>query len=280
MIRRIRSILTTAVWIVLRALNLFDEWTSSLDDGVSRLVVRLVDPLLFTDDSVKIHHIREEVVISEVSPAVRLVWVNVLIVWVIDAASGYEISTAAYPRVVSGSGGIILATAAIMRSRSLIWDEIIESERERVRFPVNRIRREEHPAVRSVITAFGATVLSAGFVLTSTVVAMPVLSQVSSLLTAERADALLAIALFITVLGADLREVFTGYVMWVMIALLVVSALMFPVNLLVGPGWALTLLIAQLVVLILVSLFSLGRVLYGLLSDLVGVLSSKSLYES
>ena len=68
--------------------------------------------------------------------------------------------------------------------------------------------------------------------------------------------------------------------MWVMIALLVVSALMFPVNLLVGPGWALTLLIAQLVVLILVSLFSLGRVLYGLLSDLVGVLSSKSLYES
>ena len=280
MIRRIRSILTTAIWIVLGALDLFNEWTSSLDDGVSRLVVRLVDPLLFTDDTVKIHHIREEVVISEVSPAVRLVWVNVLTMWVIDAASGYEISTAAYPRVVSGSGGIILATAAIMRSRSLMWDEIIESEPERVRFPVNQIRRREYLAARPVIAAFGATVLSAGFVLTNMMIAMPVLSQVSSLLTAERANALLAIALFITVLGADLRGVFTGHVTWVMIALLVVSTLMFPVNLLVGPGWTLALLIAQLVILVLVSLFSLGRVLYGLLSDLIGVLSSKSLYES
>ena len=280
MIRRIQSILTTIVWIILRAFDLFNEWTSSLDDEVSRLVVRLVDPLLFTDDSVRIHHIREEVIISEVSPAVRFVWISVLIVWIIDAASGYEISTAVYPRIISGSGSIILATATIMRSRSLIWDEIIKSERERVRFPVNRIRRKEYLAARPVIAAFGATILSAGFVLTSIVIAVPVLSEGSTLLTAERANVLLAIALSVTVLGADLREVFTGYVTWVMIALLVVSALMFLVNRLTGPRWALALSTAQLVVLVLVPLFSLGRALYGLLSDLVGVLSSKSLYES
>ncbi|PSQ16556.1 hypothetical protein BRD02_04820 [Halobacteriales archaeon QS_8_69_73] len=280
MIRRIRSILTTAIWIVSRALDLFDEWTSSLDDGISRLVVRLVDPLLFSDDNVKIHHIREEVVISEVSPAVRFVWINVLTVWIVGAASGYEISTTVYPQIISGSGGIILAAAAIMRSRSLIRDEVIKSEPERVRFPVNRIRRKEYLAVQPVIAAFGATILSVGFVLNIMVITMPVLFEVSTLLTVERADALLAIAIFITVLGADLRGVFTGYVTWVMIALLVVSALMFPVNLLVGPGWVLALLIAQLVVLILVSLSILGRALYGMLSDLVGVLSSKSLYES
>ena len=167
-----------------------------------------------------------------------------------------------------------------MRSRSLIRDEVIKSEPERVRFPVNRIRRKEYLAVQPVIAAFGATILSVGFVLNIMVITMPVLFEVSTLLTVERADALLAIAIFITVLGADLRGVFTGYVTWVMIALLVVSALMFPVNLLVGPGWVLALLIAQLVVLILVSLSILGRALYGMLSDLVGVLSSKSLYES
>ena len=116
--------------------------------------------------------------------------------------------------------------------------------------------------------------------LTNLVVAIPVLFKLPALLTVERANALLAIALLVTVLGADLREVFTGYVTWVIIALLVVFALLLLVNRLVGPGWASALLLAQLVMVVLVSLFSLGRVLYGLLSDLVGVLSSKSLYES
>ena len=83
-----------------------------------------------------------------------------------------------------------------------------------------------------------------------------------------------------TVLGADLREVFTGYITWVTIALLIVFALLLLVSRLVGPGWALALLLAQFVISILFSLFSFGRLSYALLSDLVGVLSSKSLYES
>ena len=83
-----------------------------------------------------------------------------------------------------------------------------------------------------------------------------------------------------TVLGADLREVFTGYVTWVVIALLVVFALLLLVSRLVGPRWALALLLAQLVISTLCSLFSFGRLSYALLSDLVSVLSSKSFYES
>ena len=111
-------------------------------------------------------------------------------------------------------------------------------------------------------------------------VAIPILFELPALLTAERANALLAVALLVTVLGADLREVFTGYVTWVIIALLVVFALLLLVSRLVGPRWALALLLAQLVTLALVSLFSFGRLLYALLSDLIDVLSSKSLYES
>lgn len=101
------------IWVILRVFDLFNEWTSSFNNGVSRLVVRLVDPLLFTDDNVRIHHIREEVILSKVSPAVRFVWVSVLEVWSIDAASEYEIPMVVYPQIVSGSGSIILATATV-----------------------------------------------------------------------------------------------------------------------------------------------------------------------
>jgi len=117
-----RSILTMTIWVILRVFDLFNEWTSSFNDGVSRLVVRLVDPLLFSDDNVKIHHIREEVILSKVSSAIRFVWVSVLEVWSIDAASGYEIPTVVYPQIVSGSGGIILATATVMRARASTRD--------------------------------------------------------------------------------------------------------------------------------------------------------------
>jgi len=277
---RTRSILTTTIWIVLRALNLFNERTSSLDDGVSRFVVRLVDPLLFVDDDVRVHHIREEVIISKVSPAVRFVWVGVLTAWIIDAASGYEIPAVVYAQTVSGSGGIVLATATVMRARASTRDEIVRDARERVRFPVNRIRRREYVAARSVIAAFGATILFAGFIMTTLVIAVPVLFEIPALLTVERANALLIIVLLMTGLGADLRDVFTGYVAWVTITLFIVSALTLLVNRLVGPGWASALLLAQLVMVVLVSLFIFGHVLYGLLSELVGVLSSKSIYES
>ena len=203
MIRRIRSILTTTIWVILRVFDLFNEWTSSLDDRVSRLVVRLVDPLLFTDDNVRIHHIREEAILSKVSPAIMFVWVSVLEVWSIDAASGYEIPTAVYPQIVSGSGSIILATATVMRARASTRDEIAKNARERVRFPVNRIRHREHVAARLVIAAFGMTILFAGFMLTNLVIAISVLFELPALLTVEQANALLAIALLVTVLGAD-----------------------------------------------------------------------------
>ena len=280
MIRWIQSTLTTTIWVILRVFDLFNEWTSSLDNGVSRLVVRLVDPLLFADDNVRRDHIREEVILSKVSSAVTFVWASVLMVWSIDAVSGYEIQTVVYPQIVSGSGGIILATATVMRARASTRDKIVKNARERVRFPVNRIRRREYVAARPVIAAFGATILFAGFMLTNLVIAVPVLFELPALLTAERANALLAVAFLVTVLGADLREVFTGYVTWVIIALLVVFALLLLVNRLVGPGWASAFLLAQLVTLALVSLFSFGRLSYALLSDLVGVLSSKSFYES
>ena len=268
------------IWVILRVFDLFNEWTSSLDNGVSRLVVRLVDPLLFADDNIRMDHIREEVILSKVSLAVRFVWVNVLTVWIIDAASGYEIPTVVYPQIVSGSGGIILATATVMRARASTRDKIVKNARERVRFPVNRIRRREYVAARPVIAAFGGMILFAGFMLTNLVVAIPVLFKLPALLTVERANALLAIALLVAVPGADLREVFTGYVTWVIITLAVVFALLLLVNRLVGPRWALALLLAQLVISILFSLFIFGRLSYALLSDLVGVLSSKSLYES
>ena len=269
-----------AIWVILGVFDLFNEWTSSFNDGVSRLVVRLVDPLLFADDNVRIHHIREEAILSKVSPAVRFVWINVLIVWSIDAASGYEIPMVVYAQIVSGSGGIILATATEMRARASTRNKIVKNARERTRFPVNRIRRREHVAARPVIAAFRGMILFAGFTLTNLVIAIPVLFELPALLTAERANALLAVALLVTVLGADLREVFTGYITWVTIALLIVFALLLLVSRLVGPGWALALLLAQFVISILFSLFSFGRLSYALLSDLVGVLSSKSLYES
>ena len=111
-------------------------------------------------------------------------------------------------------------------------------------------------------------------------VAIPILFELPALLTVERANALLAIALLVTVLGADLREVSADYVTWVVIILVVIFALLLLVNRLVGPRWALSVLLAQLVISTLFSLFSFGRLSYALLSDLVGVLSSKSLYES
>ena len=199
-------------WVILRVFDLFNEWTSSFDNWVSRLVVRLVDPLLFADDNVRIHHIREEAILSKVSPAVRFVWINVLTVWIIDAASGYGIPTVVHAQIVSGSGGIILATATVMRARASTRDKIVKNARERVRFPVNRIRRREYVAARPVIAAFGRIILFAGFMLTNLVAAIPVLFELPALLTAERANALLAVAFLVTVLGADLREVFTGYV--------------------------------------------------------------------
>lgn len=268
------------IWVILRVFDLFNEWTSSFGNGVARLVVRLVDPLLFADDNVRIHHIREEVVLSKVSSAIRFVWVSVLGVWSIDAASGYEIPTVVYPQTVSGSGSIILATATVMRARASTRDKIVKNARERVQFPVNRIRRREHIAARPVIAAFGGMILFAGFMLTNLVVAIPVLFELPALLTVKRANALLAIALLVTILGADLREVSADYVTWVVTTLVVVFALLLLANRLVGPGWASALLLVQLVVLILFSLFSFGRLSYALLSNLVGVLSSKSLYES